>query len=145
MEKLNFSSIDFIGIGGIGMSALARWALNKGLTVSGYDKVESSITKELEREGAKIRYQSENIQINTAEDKIFVYTPAIPFNNPEILEIKKNKLKLIKRAEFLSRIANQGKSIAIAGTHGKTTTSCLTAWILINSGLSVNGFFWRDQ
>ena len=98
-------------------------------------------TKELEREGAKIRYQSENIQINTAEDKIFVYTPAIPFNNPEILEIKKKKLNLIKRAELLSRIANQGKSIAIAGTHGKTTTSCLTAWILTNSGLSVNGFF----
>tara|TARA_B100001093_G_scaffold226698_1_gene217245 strand:+ start:1480 stop:2808 length:1329 start_codon:yes stop_codon:yes gene_type:complete len=141
MEKLNFSSIDFIGIGGVGMSALARWALNKGLTVSGYDKVKSSITKALEKEGAKIRYQSENIQINTAADKIFVYTPAIPLNNPEILEIKKKKFKLIKRAELLSRIANQGKSIAIAGTHGKTTTSCLTAWILINSGLPVNGFF----
>ncbi len=141
MEKLNFNSIDFIGIGGVGMSALARWALNKGLIVSGYDKVESPVTKSLEKEGAKIRYKSENIQITAAAGKIFVYTPAIPNTNPEILEIKKKKLRLIKRAELLSHIANQGKSIAIAGTHGKTTTSCLTAWILINSGLSINAFF----
>lgn len=141
MEKLKFSSIDFIGIGGIGMSALARWALNKNIVVSGYDAIESDITKYLEAEGADIRYEKKLTNFINDSEKLVVYTPAISKNHPQIVDALNKNLKIIKRAELLGYIAKQGVCLAVAGTHGKTTTSCLLAWIISNSGIPVQGFF----
>ena len=141
MEKLKFSSIDFIGIGGIGMSALARWALRKNMNVSGYDAIESDLTKSLEAEGATICYEKESINFINNSGKLVVYTPAISKNHPQIVDALDKKLKIIKRAELLGYITKQGICLAVAGTHGKTTTSCLLAWIIHNSGIPVQGFF----
>ena len=141
MEKLKFSSIHFIGIGGIGMSALARWALSKKMDVSGYDAIESDLTKSLEAEGATIRYEKESINFINNSEKLVVYTPAISKNHPQIVDALDKKLKIIKRAELLGYITKQGICLAVAGTHGKTTTSCLLAWIIHNSGIPVQGFF----
>ena len=141
MEKLKFSSIHFIGIGGIGMSALARWALSKKMDVSGYDAIESDLTKSLEAEGATIHYEKESINFINNSEKLVVYTPAISKNHPQIVDALEKKLKIIKRAELLGYITKQGICLAVAGTHGKTTTSCLLAWIIHNSGIPVQGFF----
>tara|TARA_B100000768_G_C11266571_1_gene371368 strand:+ start:564 stop:1892 length:1329 start_codon:yes stop_codon:yes gene_type:complete len=141
MEKLKISSIDFIGIGGIGMSALARWALSKKIDVSGYDAIESDITKSLEAEGADIRYQKDLTNFINDSEKLVVYTPAISKNHPQIVDALDKKMKIIKRAELLGYISKQGVCLAVAGTHGKTTTSCLLAWIISNSGIPVQGFF----
>ena len=141
MEKLKFSSIHFIGIGGIGMSALARWALSKKMDVSGYDAIESDLTKSLEAEGATIYYEKESINFINNSEKLVVYTPAISKNHPQIVDSLEKKLKIIKRAELLGYITKQGICLAVAGTHGKTTTSCLLAWIIHNSGIPVQGFF----
>ena len=141
MEKLKFSSIHFIGIGGIGMSALARWALSKKMDVSGYDAIESDLTKSLEAEGATICYEKESINFINNSEKLVVYTPAISKNHPQIVDALDKKLKIIKRAELLGYITKQGICLAVAGTHGKTTTSCLLAWIIHNSGIPVQGFF----
>jgi len=141
MEKLKFSSIHFIGIGGIGMSALARWALSKKMDVSGYDAIESDLTKSLEAEGATIYYEKESINFINNSEKLVVYTPAISKNHPQIVDALDKKLKIIKRAELLGYITKQGICLAVAGTHGKTTTSCLLAWIIYNSGIPVQGFF----
>ena len=141
MEKLKFSSIHFIGIGGIGMSALARWALSKKMDVSGYDAIESDLTKSLEAEGATIHYEKESINFINNSEKLVVYTPAISKNHPQIVDALDKKLKIIKRAELLGYITKQGICLAVAGTHGKTTTSCLLAWIIHNSGIPVQGFF----
>ena len=141
MEKLKFSSIHFIGIGGIGMSALARWALSKKMDVSGYDAIESDLTKSLEAEGATIYYEKESINFINNSEKLVVYTPAISKNHPQIVDALEKKLKIIKRAELLGYITKQGICLAVAGTHGKTTTSCLLAWIIHNSGIPVQGFF----
>jgi UDP-N-acetylmuramate--alanine ligase len=141
MEKLKFSSIHFIGIGGIGMSALARWALSKKMDVSGYDAIESDLTKSLEAEGATICYEKESINFINNSEKLVVYTPAISKNHPQIVDALDKKIKIIKRAELLGYITKQGICLAVAGTHGKTTTSCLLAWIIHNSGIPVQGFF----
>ena len=127
MEKLKFSSIDFIGIGGIGMSALARWALSMKIDVSGYDAIESDLTKSLEAEGAAIRYEKESTNFMNDSEKLVVYTPAISKNHPQIVDALDKKLKIIKRAELLGYVTKQGICLAVAGTHAKTTTSCLLA------------------
>ena len=141
MEKVSITSIDFIGIGGIGMSALARWALKKNIKVSGYDKTQSEITKSLENEGVNIRYNNQKNDVYLNDDTLVVYTPAISLKHPQILYAIHKKLQIVKRSELLGNIANKGICLAVAGTHGKTTTSCLLAWILSNSGMPVQAFF----
>lgn len=123
------------------MSALARWALSKKMDVSGYDAIESDLTKSLEAEGATIRYEKESINFINNSEKLVVYTPAISKNHPQIVDALDKKLKIIKRAELLGYITKQGICLAVAGTHGKTTTSCLLAWIIHNSGIPVQCFF----
>ena len=123
------------------MSALARWALSKKMDVSGYDAIESDLTKSLEAEGATICYEKESINFINNSEKLVVYTPAISKNHPQIVDALDKKLKIIKRAELLGYITKQGICLAVAGTHGKTTTSCLLAWIIHNSGIPVQGFF----
>ncbi len=144
MNLKNFDRVYFIGIGGIGMSALARFFLSKNYRVAGYDKTSSSITKALTKEGAKIHYKDgiSNIpkEFRDIENTLVVYTPAIPDNHEEYQYYKSNGFDLYKRARILAEIANAGRSYAVAGTHGKTTTSSLLAHLLKDSGIDVNAF-----
>ena len=132
--------IDFIGIGGIGMSALARWALAQGITVTGYDKTHSPLLDLLVAEGAKIRYSEQLVDWAIPADAWVVYTPAIPKEHPQLLAAKSSTRRVFKRAELLGIIANSGRCIAVAGTHGKTTTSSLLAWIFHQAGIPVQAF-----
>jgi UDP-N-acetylmuramate--alanine ligase len=141
-----YKHIYLIGIGGIGMSALARYFNAKGKHVCGYDKVQSSLCKELEDEGIKIHY-SEGVEhipqtVKKADfnEILVIYTPAIPADNPEINYFKDKGFKLYKRAEVLGVISKQSFTIAVAGTHGKTTTSAILAHLLNNSGKQVTAF-----
>jgi UDP-N-acetylmuramate--alanine ligase len=123
-------ALDFLGIGGIGMSSLARWALAHGIPVSGYDKTPSDLTEALEQEGATMRY-SDSVEVwNIPSAAWIIYTPAIPADHPQLLAAQAEGRVVLKRAELLGQIANTGQSLAVAGTHGKTTTSAMLAWIL---------------
>ena len=132
--------IYLIGIGGIGMSALARYFNAKGKNVCGYDKVQSSTCKQLENEGIKIHYNdgAENIpqiiQNATYNEILVIYTPAIPKQNIELNFFSDKGFKLYKRAEVLGMISKQSYTIAVAGTHGKTTTSSMIGMVLEKSG-----------
>ncbi len=135
---MNFNSVHsvyFIGIGGIGMSALARYFMHAGKAVSGYDLRETPLTNKLAQEGAKVHY-IEDINLipqDIKQDKsgsLIIYTPAIPENHQELQYFKENGFKLYKRAEILGFITQNYRTIAIAGTHGKTSISSMTAHIL---------------
>ncbi len=132
-------SVYFLGVGGIGMSAIARYFLLKGAKVSGYDKTETSLTKSLENEGVKIHYDENPAAIPTDLDLI-VYTPAIPADHKEWETLRGMDVPLKKRAEVLGIISSASKTIAVAGTHGKTSTSSMTAAFLRSAGLDVTGF-----
>lgn len=140
MDMDGVTHIDFIGIGGIGMSSLARWAMTEGIVVSGYDKTPSSLTADLEREGATVRYSAELIDWDIPDTAWVVYTPAIPADHPQLMAAKASGRTVIKRAVMLGKIANAGRCFAIAGTHGKTTTSALLAWLLHQGGIPVQAF-----
>ncbi|MCK9421255.1 MAG: UDP-N-acetylmuramate--L-alanine ligase [Bacteroidales bacterium] len=127
IEKIK--SVYFIGIGGIGMSALARYFVLRGIRVSGYDKTPTTLTDQLIREGIPIHFE-ENINLIPEKPDLVIYTPAIPLDNAEFLYYKGKELPLKKRAEVLGMISAPHKTIAVAGTHGKTTISTLIAHIL---------------
>lgn len=132
-------SIYFIGIGGIGMSALARYFHQRGVKVSGYDKTETALTQKLRAEGMDIHYVDAPESIPTDLD-LAVFTPAIPADLKELQQIKDSGIPLKKRAEVLGIISRGMKTIAIAGTHGKTTTSSLTTWLLKSGGVDCSAF-----
>ncbi len=141
---LNFKNIYFIGIGGIGMSALARFFISENKKVAGYDRVETQITKDLQKLGAKIHFD-DNIKVIDKEfldnkNTLVIYTPAIPNEHSELNYFKNNDFKIYKRAKILGEIANQKKGIAVAGTHGKTTISSMIAHILKISSQGCNAF-----
>jgi len=140
----NIQSVYFIGIGGIGMSNLARYFMFKGKKVAGYDRTESPLTKELVIEGADIHYtDDQNLIPSYCRDKsttLVVYTPAVPAENEEVQYFKTNGFPFHKRAEVLGIIANSSKALCCAGTHGKTTTSSMLAHILKQSHLDTNAF-----
>lgn len=121
-------SVYLLGIGGIGMSALARYFHKKGAQVSGYDKTATSLTGTLEAEGIKVHYDTDTAHISDAE--LYVYTPAIPADHPAFEFVRKSGHHWYKRSEVLEGITAQYKTIAIAGTHGKTTTTAILAHIL---------------
>ena len=123
------------------MSNLARYFLSRGLNVSGYDRLESPLTKSLVSEGASVHYV-DGIQqiINMDNLDLVVYTPAIPEDNKQLSYFKQSAITLSKRAEVLGEITKNGYCIAVAGTHGKTTTSCIVAHMLEYSGLGCNAF-----
>ena len=131
--------IYFIGIGGIGMSALARYFNIKGVAVSGYDKTETVLTKTLAEEGIAIHYE-DNIELIDKEAELVVYTPAVPKEHRELKYFLQHNYKLIKRSEVLGAITNSTYNICIAGTHGKTTTSTMVAHILRHSEYGCNAF-----
>lgn len=131
----------FIGIGGIGMSAIARYYNHAGYSVSGYDKTPSKLTAALESEGISIHYQDQPELIPAEkEETLVIYTPAIPHDMKELVYVQENGYRLIKRSRALGEIASVCKCLAISGTHGKTTTSTMLAHILTSSGEGCNAF-----
>jgi UDP-N-acetylmuramate--alanine ligase len=143
-EKIKL--VYFLGIGGIGMSAIARYFKHFGKEVYGYDKTETELTNELTKEGHKIHYHENPQQLKewiyqySSEELLFVYTPAIPQNHQELTFLLENNIKLYKRAEVLGKITESFKTIAVAGTHGKTTTSSMIAHLLRQSGINTFAF-----
>lgn len=137
-------SVYFIGIGGIGMSALARYFMAKGKNVAGYDRTSSELTAHLESEGAIIHYEDNESLIPVfCKDKqytLVVYTPAVPNDHSELTYFRKEGFEVVKRAQALGTITQSGKALCIAGTHGKTTTSTMLAHILYGSALKCNAF-----
>jgi UDP-N-acetylmuramate--alanine ligase len=141
----HYKNIYFLGIGGIGMSALARWFLKKGLKVSGYDRTSTALTSELEKEGMKIHFDDAvaNIPKEVIEEKektLVIFTPAIPKDHNEHNFLKEKGYVIQKRSEVLGLISKDYKTIAVAGTHGKTTTSSMVAHILKTAGKSMVAF-----
>src|SRR6201996_8614174 len=148
-------TIYFIGIGGIGMSALARYFHFHGATVSGYDKTATALTQELEKEGIAIHYQEDVDSIPKKPDLV-VYTPAVPAAHKELVFYQQHGQTLMKRSEVLGLITNSSFNICVAGTHGKTTITTMIAHILRHSGYGCNAFlggisvnynsnYWSDK
>ena len=136
-----YSSIYFIGIGGIGMSAIARYYNFKGLKVSGYDKTPSELTLALESEGIEVHYE-DNIDFipKDIEHTLVVYTPAVPKDMGELVYVQEKGYRVIKRSRMLGEIAQGQRCLGVAGTHGKTTTSTLLAHIFQHSGEGCSAF-----
>ena len=140
MTDINkISSIYFAGIGGIGMSAIARCFNLRGIKVSGYDKTETALTKKLVDEGIEIHYEDDVNLINKNAD-VVVYTPAIPSTHKGLNYYKENNYTLLKRSDILSLLTKDTFNICVAGTHGKTTTSAMIAHILRDSDLGCNAY-----
>jgi UDP-N-acetylmuramate--alanine ligase len=131
--------IYFIGIGGIGMSALARYFHSKNVVVSGYDKTQTPLTKALEDSGIAIHYHEDVDGIPKDVDAV-VYTPAIPANHAELVYYQTNGYTVVKRSDVLQWISESSFNICIAGTHGKTTTTSMIAHILRHTGYGCNAF-----
>ena len=133
--------IYFIGIGGIGMSAIARYYNEKGYKVSGYDKTPSPLTHALENEGIEVHYVDDiNFVPKDVENTLVVYTPAIPKDMGELIYVQENGYRVIKRSRMLGEIAQGQRCMAVAGTHGKTTTSTLLSHLFTASGEGCSAF-----
>jgi UDP-N-acetylmuramate--alanine ligase len=134
-------NVYFIGIGGIGMSAIARYYKFKGFEVSGYDRTPSELTHELEDEGIAVHYE-DNVDFipKDVEETLVVYTPAIPKDMGELVYVEEHGYKVIKRSKVLGEITQGQRCLAVAGTHGKTTTSTLTAHIMTEGGEGCSAF-----
>ena len=144
MELKDIKSVYFVGAGGIGMSALARYFLNKGLVVAGYDKTPTDLTRQLEKEGMLIHYEENLDEIpNACKQKdtcLIIYTPAIPDTHQELRFFRDNGFEIQKRAQVLGTLTKSHKGLCVAGTHGKTTTSTMCAHIMHQSHLDCNAF-----
>ena len=144
MELKDIKAVYFVGAGGIGMSAIARYFIKKGLVVAGYDKTPSDLTKRLETEGMLIHYE-ENVdeiphECKKKESCLVIYTPAIPAEHKELKFFRKNGFEIQKRAQVLGTLTQSHKGLCVAGTHGKTTTSTMCAHIMHQSHLDCNAF-----
>ena len=140
----NIKSVYFLGAGGIGMSAIARYFLKKGLVVGGYDKTPSDLTRQLEKEGMLIHYEEDLEMIphicKQKDSCLVVYTPAIPEEHLELQYFRANGFEVQKRAQVLGTLTQTHKGLCVAGTHGKTTTSTMCAHIIHQSQLDCNAF-----
>lgn len=139
MQLSNISSVYFLGIGGIGMSALARYFMSKGVKVSGYDRTATELTRQLEAEGMSIHYV-DDISLADPDPGLVVFTPAIPSDHGELNYYRAQGFPMMKRSQVLGLITGETFSVCVAGTHGKTTTSSLIAHILRHSGFGCNAF-----
>ncbi len=140
---LDKEHIFLIGIGGIGMSALARYFKQSGRKVAGYDRFRSGLCESLEEEGMKIHYEDDPAHIPNkflTKNTLVIYTPAIPEDHAELAFFRKKKYSLYKRAQVLGMIAQNHKCLAIAGTHGKTTSSTMLAHLFRHAGIEVSAF-----
>lgn len=135
----DIKKVYFIGIGGIGMSALARYFKFHGKAVSGYDKTETTLTKQLSEEGIQVHYE-ENLELAPRDAELIVFTPAIPKEHKELVYYQQNNYTLYKRSEVLGAITRSSFNICVAGTHGKTTVTTMVAHILRHSGYGCNAF-----
>lgn len=140
----NIHSVYFIGIGGIGMSALARWFNVNGYKVAGYDRTSTSLTSQLQKEGIDIHFEDDVNRIpkefKIIEDTLIVYTPAIPPDHKELGYFLSSGFEIKKRSEVLAMLTREMFTIAVAGTHGKTTTSSMIAHLLTYSGVDCAAF-----
>ena len=137
IDKMN--EVYFIGIGGIGMSAIARFFHAGGVKVSGYDKTPTVLTGELEASGIAVHYE-ENVELIPKKVDLVVYTPAIPEDHKELVYYRENEYKVVKRSDVLQIISESSFNICIAGTHGKTTITTMVAHLLRDSGFGCNAF-----
>lgn len=140
MSKLTtIHTIYFIGVGGIGMSAIARYFLSKGANVSGYDKTPTVLTNQLEKEGIQIHY-TDDITLAPQNPDVVVYTPAIPKDHKELNHFINNGFTVMKRSDILQWITENSFNICVAGTHGKTTVTSMVAHLLRHTGYGCNAF-----
>ncbi len=139
MKLENIHSVYFIGIGGIGMSALARFFKERNVYVSGYDKTPTPLTDLLIKEGIEIHFE-ENISRINQEADLVVYTPAIPATHKELVWYQQSNIEVVKRSDVLQSISQYMQAICVAGTHGKTTISTLISHILRHTGYGCNAF-----
>lgn len=144
MELKDIKAVYFIGAGGIGMSAIARYFIHKGMVVAGYDKTSSELTRRLEKEGMLIHYEESVDEIPHACKKpastLVVYTPAIPADHKELTFFREGGFEIEKRAQVLGTLTRTHKGLCVAGTHGKTTTSTMCAHIMHQSQQDCNAF-----
>ena len=144
MELKDIKAVYFIGAGGIGMSAIARYFLKKGLVVAGYDKTPSDLTRHLEKEGVLMHYEENVDEIPFAckqpKTSLIIYTPAIPTSHKELCYFQENGFEIQKRAQVLGTLTQSHKGLCVAGTHGKTTTSTMCAHIMHQGHLDCNAF-----
>lgn len=144
MQLKDIKSVYFIGAGGIGMSAIARYSLHQGLVVAGYDKTPTPLTDSLAKEGMAIHFSDDVSLIpeacKDADSTLVVYTPAIPISHSELTFFRDNGFELQKRAQVLGTLAEAYKALCVAGTHGKTTTSAMLAHIMHESTPRCNAF-----
>lgn len=140
----SYENIYFMGIGGIGMSALARYFMHEGKAVAGYDRTATPLTASLEKEGATVCYEDgvENIppKFRDRETTMVVFTPAVPANHPQMEYFRQNGFLMEKRSQMLGHLSEGKYVMAVAGTHGKTTTSTLIAWLNAATGAGGNAF-----
>ena len=140
----DIKAVYFVGAGGIGMSAIARYFINRGLVVAGYDKTPSALTLQLEKEGMLIHYEEDVEQIPLAcrdkEHCLVIYTPAIPSEHAELQFFRNGGFDIQKRAQVLGTLTKSLKGLCFAGTHGKTTTSTMCAHIMHQSSMDCNAF-----
>lgn len=144
MDVNTLKAVYFIGAGGIGMSALVRYFLSKGKTVGGYDRTPTELTRKLEEEGASIHYEDNVEGISQdfldAQTTLVVYTPAIPTEHKELTFFRQQGFEVQKRAQVLGMLTRTERGLCVAGTHGKTTTSTLAAYLLDHSHVGCNAF-----
>ena len=144
MNIEDIKAVYFVGAGGIGMSAIARYFLKKGLVVAGYDKTPSDLTRQLEKEGMLIHYEENTELIPFACQQkascLVIFTPAIPAEHQELKFFRENGFEIQKRAQVLGTLTQAHKGLCVAGTHGKTTTSTMCAHIMHQSHLNCNAF-----
>lgn len=144
MEIKDIKAVYFVGAGGIGMSAIARYFIRKGIVVAGYDKTPSQLTHQLEREGMLLHYEENPEEIPHAcrkpESCLVIYTPAIPAEHKELVYFRENGFTIEKRAQVLGTLTRTHKGLCVAGTHGKTSTSTMCAHIMHQSHLDCNAF-----
>ena len=144
MELKDIKAVYFVGAGGIGMSAIARYFIRKGMVVAGYDKTPSELTKQLEREGALLHYEENTDEIPHAcrdpKQCLVIYTPAIPAEHKELQYFRANGFTVEKRAQVLGTLTRTHKGLCVAGTHGKTSTSTMCAHIMHQGHIDCNAF-----
>ena len=144
MEIKDILSVYFVGAGGIGMSAIARYFISRGMVVAGYDKTPSDLTRQLEKEGMLIHYEEDVDAIPQAcrqpQSCLVIYTPAIPAEHKELQYFREHGFEIQKRAQVLGTLTKEHKGLCVAGTHGKTTTSTMCAHIMHQSHQDCNAF-----
>ena len=144
MNIKDIKAVYFVGAGGIGMSAIARYFISRGVVVAGYDKTPSTLTRQLEKEGMLIHYEEDIDEIPHAcrqpQSCLVIYTPAIPAEHQELQYFRQHGFEIQKRAQVLGTLTRQHKGLCVAGTHGKTTTSTMCAHIMHQSHLDCNAF-----